>query len=137
MSRIVVVDANIVFRTLCAGSGRIRNALSPAADFELVSPRFLFVELFKHKDRLLSASKLCEEDLLDGLYAIVSRINFVNESEIPLGTWTEAFRLCRGIDERDTAYVALALHLRGSLWTKDQELRRGLESRGFTRFFAE
>ena len=47
----------------------------------------------------------------------------------------EAYRLCRGIDEKDTPYVALTLHLDGRLWTEDAELKSGLKARGFNRWF--
>ena len=61
-------------------------------------------------------------------------MEFVNEANIPLGTWVEGYRLCRGIDEKDTAYVALTLHLDGRLWTSDEQLKTGLRARGFDRF---
>ena len=44
-------------------------------------------------------------------------------------------RLCKGIDENDTAYVALTLHLDGRFWTGDERLKTGLRARGFDRFF--
>jgi predicted nucleic acid-binding protein len=47
----------------------------------------------------------------------------------------EARRLCRGIDDKDTPFVALAIHLKARLWTEDEELKRGLRARGFERFF--
>ena len=49
--------------------------------------------------------------------------------------WTEAWRLCRDVDENDVAYVALTLELDGDLWTSDRELETGLRKKGFTRFF--
>src|SRR5260370_14693027 len=109
--------------------------LGPGHHPHLFSPRFLFVELFKHKERLAKAANLSELELLEALYALVSRLEFVNESNIPVGTWVEAYRLCKGIDEKDTAYVALTLHLNGRLWTEDQQLKTALHARGFDRFF--
>ena len=131
----VVVDANIAFKTLASHRGDLRDRLGPAAELKFFAPRFLFVELFKHKERLAYAARLPEEELLEALHTLVSRLDFVNESNIPVGTWMEAYRLCRGVDEKDTPYVALTLHLDGRLWTHDQELQRGLRARGFDRFF--
>ncbi len=131
----VVVDANIAFKTLVAGRGDLRDRLGPSANCVFCAPRFLFVELFKHKARLLSASNLGEEALTEALHALVSRLEFINEANIPLGTWMEAWRLCREVDGKDTPYVALTLHLAGRLWTDDLELKRGLRERGFERFF--
>lgn len=39
------------------------------------------------------------------------------------------------VDEKDTPYVALTLHLDGRLWTDDVELKRGLMAKNFDRFF--
>jgi predicted nucleic acid-binding protein len=131
----VIVDANIVFKSLCDGRGDLRGRLAPDAHPQFFSPRFLFVELFKHKERLARAAGLPEDDFLEGLYALLSRLEFVNEANIPMGTWVEAHRLCKGVDERDTPYVALCLHMDGRLWTEDAELKVGLRGRGFDRFY--
>ena len=131
----VVVDANIAFKILASGRGDLRDRLGPAAAVTFYAPRFLFVELFKHKDRLARAAKVTEDELLNALHTLVSRLEFVNEANIPLDIWMEAYRLCREVDEKDTAYVALALHLDGRLWTHDSELKIGLRARGFDRFY--
>ena len=113
----------------------VPSSPGPSTPLTFYAPRFLFVELFKHKDRLAVAAKVSEGELLESLHVLVSRMEFVNEANIPLGIWMEAYRLCREIDAKDTAYVALALHLDGRLWTHDDELKIGLRSRGFDRFF--
>ncbi len=130
----VVVDANIVFKSLVAGRGDLRDRLGPAAPVIFFAPRFLFVELFRHKERVAAAAHVPEEGLLEALHTLVSRMEFVNESNIALGTWMEAWRLCRDIDEKDTPYVALTLHLDGRLWTDDTELKNGLKAKGFLQF---
>ncbi len=58
-----------------------------------------------------------------------------DEDAIGIGSWTEAWRLCRDVDENDTAYLALTLELDAELWTSDRELETGLRKKGFTRFF--
>jgi len=93
------------------------------------------VELFKHKERLARAANLPEAELLEALYSLISRVEFVNEANIPVGTWVEAHRLCKGVDENDTPYVALTLHLEGRFWTEDDELKSGLRAKGFHQFF--
>jgi len=93
------------------------------------------VELFKHKERLERASGLAETDLLAGLHTLLSQLEFVNEANIPVGTWVEAYRLCRGTDENETPYVALTLHMDGRFWTEDNELKVSLRARAFDRFF--
>jgi len=134
-ARCVVVDANIAFKALAAGRGDLRDRLGPDARVEFFSPRFLFVELFKHRERLARAAKVTEDELLNALHTLVSRLEFVNEANIPLNTWMEAYRLCKAVDEKDTPYVALTLHLDGRLWTHDEELKTALRAQGFDRFF--
>lgn len=131
----VVVDANIAFKAVCAGRSDLRDRLSPATPAKFHCPRFLFVELFKHKNRLLRATRLSEADLLAALHALLSRLEFINEANIPIGTWMEAFRLCKDVDEADTPYVALTFHLDGQLWTDDEPLKAHLRACGFNRFF--
>jgi len=82
----VIVDANIAFKCLHAGRGDLRARIGPGQHPHFFSPRFLFVELFKHKERLASAAKLPETELLEALYALVSRLEFINETHIPVGT---------------------------------------------------
>ena len=132
----VIVDANIAFKALASNRGDLRDRLGPAANFEFWSPRFLFVELFKHKEHLTRATRLTEDQLLSALHTLVSRLEFVNEANISIGTWLEAHRLCRDVDEKDTPYVALTLHLDGRLWTEDEVLKRALLAKGFDRFLA-
>lgn len=131
----VVVDANIAFKALCAKRGDLRDRLGPAVSVTFYSPRFLFVELFKHKERLAHASRAGEDELLEALHTLVSRLEFVNEANIPVGTWMEAYRLCRDVDEKDTPYVALTIHLDGRLWSDDDELKTALRAKGFDQLY--
>lgn len=131
----VIVDANIAFKALAGNRGDLRDRLSPSATPTFYSPRFLFVELFKHKERLSLVAKLHEDELLEALHTLVSRLEFVSEANIPVGTWMEAHRLCHDVDEKDTPYIALTLHLDGRFWTDDETLKTGLRGKGFTGFF--
>jgi predicted nucleic acid-binding protein len=131
----VVVDANIAFKALAANRGDLRERLSPAANLKYHSPPFLFIELFKHKERLAAAARLNDYELLEALLTLVSGLDFVSEANSPIGTWMEAYRLCRDVDEKDTPYIALTLHLDGRLWTDDTTLKTTLRARGFSAFF--
>ena len=96
---------------------------------------FVVVELFKHKERLSVVAKLNEDELLETLHTLVSRLEFASEANIPVGTWMEAYRLCKDVDEKDTPYIALTLHLDGRFWTDDTTLKTALRAKGFTAFF--
>ena len=63
----VVVDTNIAFSALAAGCGDLAVRLLSPAETVFYAPRFLFVELFKHQARILAATRLPEEKLLEAL----------------------------------------------------------------------
>jgi predicted nucleic acid-binding protein len=96
--------------------------MEPGASF--CCPRFIFSELFKHKERIVAATELPEEELLDTLNSLFAHIQFVDESAIPIGDWLEARRLCAGVDDKDAPFVALAIYLKARLWTEDGELKK-------------
>ena len=131
----VVVDTNVVFSALAAGCGDLALRLLSPSEIHFCAPRFLFVELFKHSARLLAATRLPEENVLEALNELIESLQFIDAAAIPMGTWMQARRLCDGVDLKDTPFVALALHLDASLWTVDGELKRGLRAKGFDRFF--
>jgi predicted nucleic acid-binding protein len=131
----VVVDTNILFSALVSRRSRIRETLLVEAGLSFCCPRFIFSELFKHKERVVAATDLSEAELLDALNSLFAHMQFVDESTILVGDWVEARRLCSGIDEKDTPFVALAIHLNARLWTEDNELKTGLRARGFNSFF--
>ena len=134
--RSVVIDANRIFSELIAANHRLRQIFTSHAEMEFVCPKYVMVELFKHKERIAASTGLDEPALLALLHTILERIRFFDEDAISIGSWTEAWRLCRDVDENDVAYVALTLELNGDLWTSDRELEDGLRRKGFTRFFA-
>lgn len=131
----VVVDTNILFAALVSRRSRLREILLMESGVVFCAPRFLFTELFKHKERIAAATELSEEELLAALHTLLARLWLEAETVVALGDWMEARRLCSGVDEKDTPFVALALHLNGRLWTEDAELKRGLRAKGFDRFF--
>ena len=131
----IVVDTNILFSLLLRGDTVLRKRFLTDAAATFHCPRFVFVELFKHKERIAQATELSEEDLLECLYELLARVHFVEEGGIAIGTWMEARRLCREVDPKDAPFVALALHLDGILWTSDEKLMTGLRGQGFDRFF--
>ena len=135
MSRSVVIDANRIFSELIAANHRLRQTFASEPETEFLCPKYVLVELFKHKERIAASTGLDEDSLLALLHALLERIRFFDEDAISIGSWTEAWRLCRDVDENDVAYVALTLEVGGDLWTSDRELEAGLRRKGFTRFF--
>jgi len=132
----VIVDTNILFSILLRKSSKFRDILfSDAEEISFYCCRFSIVELFKHKEKLLKYSKLSEEEMLEVCYSILKRMRFFEEQTIADDSIKQAHELCKEVDEKDTAFVALTIELNGRLWTKDDELKNGLKKKGFDKFF--
>lgn len=93
------------------------------------------MELFKRKEKLVRSSGLSEEDIPRVYHVLLRRITLFKEALISQESWSQAYQLCRDIDETDTVHAVLTLELGGSLWTGDQRLKNGLRRKGFNRFF--
>jgi len=113
----VVADASIVISALMNLEGPTFAALKQFPAGRLAAPRFVIVELFKHKERIVQRARQTEDDVLDALGVLAAKINFLDESACKIGDWAETWRLCRDVDPRDVACVALTLNLNGSPWT--------------------
>ncbi len=131
----VVIDTNILFAALLHKEARLREVILTDPIHRLFSPRFVMVELFKHKERIAATTELSVDELLDCLNELLARITFVEEGAIPIGAWMEGRRLCADVDPKDAPFVTLTLHLDGRLWSADAELKAGLLTKGFDRFF--
>lgn len=130
----LVVDTNIVFKALRLKESAIRDVLTENY-FQFYAPTFLIVEIFRHKEKLLRNNNQLEDELYEYLNGLLQRIIFVNEDTVSIGSYVEAYRLCKDVDEKDVPFVALALELDCPLWTRDQPIRDGLIAKGFTNFF--
>jgi predicted nucleic acid-binding protein len=131
----IVVDTNIIFSALLKEDNRYARALiknEDAHDFYVVY--FTIVELFKHKERIKQFSKLSEEDILEALYELLKHINIINDNIISVPSWKAAMQLAHDVDIKDVPNVALTIELAAQLWTNDNELKRGLQAKGFDAF---
>lgn len=133
MNETIVVDVNILISALISGNRKIRRILS-RKDLRFVSPKFIVVEFFKHAPKIQKATKLSKDEVLELLSTIINHIKFYEEDLISIGSWAEAFRLCRDVDEKDTPYIALALEFDAEIWTSDEKLKIGLAKKGFDKF---
>lgn len=132
--KIIVVDTNVVFKALRLKYSSIREILNQD-DFIFYAPKFLIVEIFKHKEKILKNNQQLEDEFYEYLNILLNRITFVNEDFISISSYLEAYRLCKDIDEKDIPFVALAIEVNCELWTFDTPIKNGLISLGFTQFF--
>lgn len=128
----LVVDTNIVISALLNPDGVVGSLLlKDAKDMEKLTCQFLYVEIFDKKTKILSISKLEEDDFLSLLYFVIKQIEFISENQIETKNWEQAVELVKGIDDKDVAFVALTLQTNALLWTGDKKLYNGLRSKGF------
>ena len=130
----IVIDTNIIFAIL----GRIDSKYADAVlsgNHEIFCSTFLFVELFKHKERILKKSKLNEDDLLLQLHVILNSIKIVPVREVSTASYYKAFRICRHVDVKDIDFIALALEKKAMLWTKDKPIITAIQQSGIIELF--
>ena len=130
----VVVDTNILFSSLLSEQSALRDILLER-DYEFFAPNYLFVELFRYKDKIQKYGKLEDEELYEFLHAITERIHFVKLELISVSNRQQAYDLCKDVDIKDTVFVALCLELGAVLWTGDKKLKKHLTQKGFTKIF--
>lgn len=130
----VVVDSNIVFSALLRSPNRYCDTIFLSGD-EFFTPKFMFVELFKYKERIRNYSQLPEPEILEMLYRLALNLIFFDERLISTRNFLQAFQLVKDTDRKDLVFVALNLELSAKLWTSDQKLIAGLRSNGFTDFY--
>lgn len=129
----VVVDTNIVFSAFLSKNSKYRDLLFDDK-YEFYSPNFVFLEIFKHKEKILKCTKESEEEVYGFLGKMLKRISFVKEEVVSAENYEKANALCREIDENDTPFLALALEIDGYLLTGDEKLKKVLKIKGFDRF---
>ncbi len=130
----IVIDTNIIFSILRTGSTHKIKVLFDSF-YEIYAPQFIMVELFHHKERIISNAKISESDVYELLDNVLQRIRFINNDFISNQSYFRAFNYCKNVDEKDIPFVALAIELQCELWTNDDKLKLGLEAKGFNAFF--
>jgi predicted nucleic acid-binding protein len=129
----IVIDTNVLFSALLKEESRLRDAFFK--DGRFFAPNYLFIELFRYKEKILSFSKLNERDFYDALSILIEKTRFIQIDLISVQNRQKAFDLCRSVDVKDTIVVALTLELDAVLWTGDKKLKQSLLEKGFTRLF--
>ena len=131
----VIVDTNILFSVLLGKSKNLREAILSEKNVTFYSCKFIFVELFKYKDKIQAKSSLDEDEILELLHTLLSKIKIFNEESITNDSLKKAYDLCKDIDEKDTPFVSVTIELSGLLWTNDKKLKDSLRAKGFDSFF--
>ena len=72
----IVIDSNIIFSALLTTDSKFLTIIMDDEN-KFVAPYFLFIELFKHKEKILKLTKISEEQLLIIFDVILYRIEFI------------------------------------------------------------
>jgi predicted nucleic acid-binding protein len=127
----LIADTNVIFSSLLKMNS-IELSILESERFEVYIPTFTFLEIFKHKERIINFSKLTENEILEAYSLILKYTNIINEKDIPKDLMKYSYIKCKDVDENDTIFVASSLFLEGYLWTNDKKLRDGLAKRGLS-----
>lgn len=131
----VVIDTSILFSAFISTESKARKYLLQDLDIVIYCPNYILLEFIKHSKRLIKKSRLTEEEFLQTLKILTAQINFFNERKISLDNALKAYYLCKDIDDNDSPFLALCFQLNAEFWTKDDELKDGLKSKGSNNFF--
>ena len=124
-----VIDANILFSALI---GSRTFYLDVIKNFDLYTPDFVLKEIEKYEALILKKTRLTKPELNSFLIRLFKGITILPAIVIDKESRKEAFELCRGVDEKDTPYIALAIQLDIPLLTNDKKLFNGLKKKGFS-----
>ncbi len=124
----IIVDTNIIFSALLKkNSKELELLLNAKCDFFI--PKILFIELFKHKEKIMHISKLREDEVLELLYRILEKVEIIEINDIPLKYRKEAYDLVKNIDPADSIFISLFIFLNTKLWSGDKRLKNGLDNK--------
>ena len=120
-----VVDANVLF-ALAKPDSAANNILS-AYKLKLVAPDFALMELLKYKDELVAKSGVSSFEKI--ISSLKNKVVFVDKGEYK-DLIKKADKLIS--DEKDVAYLALALRLFFPIWSNDPHFKEQSQIEVFT-----
>ena len=130
----IVIDFNILFSSLLKSPNKFSEFIF-LSENKFFAPLYLRSEFFKHQDKLVKLTKVESHHLNEMFSLLLENIHLIDENLISQASRQHAYDFCKGIDEYDMPYLALALEMNAQLWTGDKKLISGLTKRGFSNFF--
>ncbi len=115
----LVIDANILFAALIKESTTYNLLFDEK--FHLFTPEYIFTELEKHKEEIISKTEKTREEFYKLIEILKKKIILIPLEELKLYI-KEAEKLAP--DPDDMAYFALALKLNCPIWSNDKKLKQ-------------
>ncbi len=97
-------------------------------------PDFALKELEKYEDVILKKRKLPISDFRLFIKNLFEEIIIIPKIAVRKFAYDKAIELCKGIDEKDTPFIALCVEFGYPLWTNDKALIENLPKKGFNNF---
>jgi len=123
-----IIDANILFSAFISGKEVYSLLFS---EYGIYLPDFAFLELEKYKKRILKKTRLTENQFKEFILGLLKHVTVIPNLLLSESSLTDAYQICREIDEKDTVYVAAAMQLGLTLVTSDKRLYAGLKQHKF------
>ena len=127
----IVIDTSMIFSLLLGKNAGMRDIFFEFGHV-FYAPNYIIGEIFEKKEKIMRCSSLLESEVYELFYRILGKIEFVAENIVSLECKSQAFELCRNIDENDIPFIALSLQLNAVFWTGDKKLKNYLKEHGFT-----
>ena len=124
----VIADANILFSALISGRAAYLDIFRAA---KVYVPDFIFLEITKYEERIIKKTR-AKDAFKSFAKDLFSQITVIPKLAISSESFTQAYELCRYIDEKDTPFLALSIELVVPLWTNDKVLVNGLREKGYS-----
>lgn len=123
-----VIDVNILFSGVLSKNEIYKNIFSISTFY---TPDFALLKLNKYRKVILKKSNLKSSTLKEFTLFLFSEIIVVPDYVLSEASYLKAESLCKDIDEKDVAYVALAIEMNVILLTRDKKLFTGLSKKDF------
>jgi len=118
----IVIDSNILFSALIKDSITRRMILDYEDQF--LFPSYIFEEMEKHKNELLTKSKMRPKDFEDLLRLLLLKVIIIPK-EVLIHYKDAAYQIIKDIDPDDVTFIACALAYSGSIiWSDDKKLKQ-------------
>lgn len=130
----IIIDSNIAFSAILNVNSRIGQIIINGSKYyDFYSPEYIRTELLEHQEKIKEIANLNNNTFLETYELIIRNVTILNHSILPTHFYKQATAICNSIDIDDTVFVALTEYLRGTLWTGDKKLIKGLSDKGFKR----
>ncbi|HUX97955.1 MAG TPA: PIN domain-containing protein [Candidatus Deferrimicrobium sp.] len=129
----IVVDTNIVIATLRSNGVTRKILLSRKfqQQFRSITLDFCFNEVWEYRHRW-NIKGVSDMDLIKILDFIFSYFIFIYPTGEIQAKIAEAYQIMKPIDEKNTPFLALALYVKGKIWSNDKHLKKQKEIVCFT-----